>query len=150
MESSSVVASSAVEQTAVSQASVEQLLATAETQYHTVQQQLTELKKTLTSLRKAAAKSVKKQSSGPKKQKVENPKKVSDKLAAFMKLDKENQVATRTQATKAISAYTKEHSLQEGKNYKVDAFLSDLLGLEVGSLQSYISINGSLSQHFPK
>lgn len=147
---SSAVTTTATENTTVQQhVSVEQLLATAETQYQSVQQQLTDLKKTLVALRKVASKSGKK-SAVAKKPKVENPRTVSVKLAEFMKLDKANPLATRTQATKAISSYTKEHGLQEGKNFKVDSVLAGLLGLEVGAVRSYISINGSLSQHFPK
>lgn len=132
---------------AVQQLSFEQLISAAEVQYQSLRLQLEDLKKTLTALRKANAKLSKKQSK-EKKPKVETPRTVSAELAAFMKLSQP--LSTRTQATKAISFYTKENKLQEGKNFKVDATLGKLLNLEVGVVKSYIAINGHLSHHFPK
>jgi chromatin remodeling complex protein RSC6 len=123
--------------------SFDQLLAAAESQCNSLYEQLSDARKGLALLKKGIHKSGKKQQ---KKEKVETLKNVSKELATFMKL--EQPMTSRSLAIKAVSAYTKEHNLQCGKNFKVDNLLSTLLQLEKDSVHTYISINGRLSHHF--
>jgi len=133
--------STPVESSPLPVATFDELLQSAESQLQVLTQQLGDFRKSLQSFRKVAHKSGKKQA---KKVKVETLRNVSKELATFLNAPQ----ASRSQAIKAISVYIKEHNLQSGKNFKVDALLATLLKVEKESVHTYISINGKLSPHF--
>lgn len=131
---------------ATSQLTSQQLLDNLETQHKLLKSQITEMGKALAGLRRLQNKSSKQSNKKQKKPKVETPKKIVGELSVFMNCDE----TTRTLASRAISTYTKQHSLHEGRNFRIDDVLSKLLGGEVGSTRPYISVNGALSKYFLK
>lgn len=72
------------------------------------------------------------------------PLQVSDKLKTFLGLG-QDELISRSDVTKRISAYAKEKGLTEGKNINMDAALKDLLNppddvkISIMNIQRYIN-----------
>ena len=79
------------------------------------------------------------------------PGPVSDELRKFLKLGKEELIA-RTEVTKAINAYCKEHELQNGSDKRkilADAPLRKLLKLNKSDELTFFNLQTYLKVHFP-
>tara|TARA_B100001093_G_C26820023_1_gene1011484 strand:- start:573 stop:1151 length:579 start_codon:yes stop_codon:yes gene_type:complete len=79
------------------------------------------------------------------------PGPVSDELRKFLKLGKEDLIA-RTEVTKAINAYCKEHGLQNGPDKRkilADAPLRKLLKLNKNDELTFFNLQTYLKVHFP-
>ncbi len=79
------------------------------------------------------------------------PGKVSDELRTFLKLGKDELIA-RTEVTKRINAYCKEHNLQGEKDKRVlkaDKTLSKLLRLKKGDELTFFNLQKYMKVHFP-
>ena len=79
------------------------------------------------------------------------PGPVSDELRKFLKLGKDELIA-RTEATKAINAYCKEHDLQNGSDKRkilADAPLRKLLKLNKSDELTFFNLQTYLKVHFP-
>ena len=116
---------------------------------------------------KQLEKSVKKQMKGLKKEVTKNknktkgnrkpsgfarPSKVTKELCLFMNKDEGTEIA-RTEVTKALCSYIKEHKLENTGNSKIikpDIKLKDLLGLEEGQELTYFTIQKFMNKHFVK
>ena len=117
---------------------------------------VTKLEKTVTK----HSKNLEKKSRG-KKRRVNNPDAppsgfakpgpVSDELRKFLSLGKDDLIA-RTEVTKAINAYCKEHSLQdESDKRKIlpDSSLKKLLKIKKGDELTFFNLQTYLKVHFP-
>jgi chromatin remodeling complex protein RSC6 len=114
---------------------------------------------------KLLEKSVKKQMKGLKKEVIKNkksgnrkpsgfakPSKVTKELCQFMNKEEGTEIA-RTEVTKAICCYIKEHHLENSSNSKIitpDDKLKGLLGLEEGQELTYFNIQKYMNKHFVK
>lgn len=79
------------------------------------------------------------------------PGKVSDELRTFLKLGKDELIA-RTEVTKRINAYCKEHKLQGEKDKRVlkaDKTLTKLLRLKKGDELTFFNLQKYMKVHFP-
>ena len=79
------------------------------------------------------------------------PGPVSDELRKFLSLDKDALIA-RTEVTKAINKYCKEHSLQnESDKRKIlpDTSLKKLLRMKKGDELTFFNLQTYLKVHFP-
>ena len=79
------------------------------------------------------------------------PGKVSDELRTFLKLGKDDLIA-RTEVTKRINAYCKEHNLQGEKDkriLKADKTLMKLLRLKKGDELTFFNLQRYMKVHFP-
>ena len=79
------------------------------------------------------------------------PGKVSDELRTFLKLGKDELIA-RTEVTKRINAYCKEHNLQGEKDkriLKADKTLMKLLRLKKGDELTFFNLQKYMKVHFP-
>jgi chromatin remodeling complex protein RSC6 len=83
------------------------------------------------------------------------PGPVSDELRSFLKLGKNDEIA-RTEVTKRINAYCKEHGLQgDGKGggdkrvLKPDKTLTKLLRLKKGDELTFFNLQKYMKVHFP-
>lgn len=79
------------------------------------------------------------------------PGPVSDELRKFLKLGKDELIA-RTEVTKAINAYCKEHDLQNGSDKRkilADAPLRKLLKLNKSDELTFFNLQTYLKVHFP-
>jgi chromatin remodeling complex protein RSC6 len=79
------------------------------------------------------------------------PGKVSDELRAFLKLDKDELVA-RTEVTKRINAYCKEHGLQGKEDKRIlnaDKTLKTLLRLGKNDELTFFNLQKYMKVHFP-
>lgn len=77
---------------------------------------------------------------------------ISDELADFLGVDKGVEMA-RTDVTKEITAYVKEHKLQDkdnGRQINPDAKLKKLLHLTSDDVLSYFNLQKFMSPHFHK
>jgi len=77
---------------------------------------------------------------------------ISDELAAFLGVDKGVEMA-RTDVTKEITAYVKQHKLQDkdnGRQINPDAKLKQLLHLGADDVLSYFNLQKFMSPHFHK
>ena len=77
---------------------------------------------------------------------------ISDELADFLGVDKGVEMA-RTDVTKEITAYVKEHKLQDkdnGRQINPDAKLKKLLHLTSEDVLSYFNLQKFMSPHFHK
>ena len=117
---------------------------------------VTKLEKSVTKERKV----LEKKSRG-KKRRVQNPDAppsgfakpgpVSDELRKFLSLGKDDLIA-RTEVTKAINKYCKEHSLQnESDRRKIlpDTTLKKLLRMKKGDELTFFNLQTYLKVHFP-
>lgn len=80
------------------------------------------------------------------------PKKISAELAGFLGVTAETLVC-RTDATRKIGAYVKEHNLQNPENRReinADAKLTKLFGLTSADKLTYFNLQRYLKPHFPK
>ena len=117
----------------------------------------------VTKLEKAVtkhSKNLEKKSRG-KKRRVTNPDAppsgfakpgpVSDELRKFLSLGKDDLIA-RTEVTKAINAYCKEHSLQDVSDKRKilpDSSLKKLLKIKKGDELTFFNLQTYLKVHFP-
>ena len=79
------------------------------------------------------------------------PGQVSDELRAFLKLDKDELIA-RTEVTKRINAYCKEHGLQgkeDKRILKADKTLKTLLRLGKNDELTFFNLQKYMKVHFP-
>jgi len=80
------------------------------------------------------------------------PTKISDELATFLGKDKGSEMA-RTEVTREINAYIREHKLQDkdnGRVIKADKKLSSLLKLKTSDELTYFNLQKYMSPHFAK
>jgi chromatin remodeling complex protein RSC6 len=128
---------------------------------NTVKIQISNLQQNLKQLEK----SVKKQMKGLKKEVNKNknkgnrkpsgfarPSKVTKELCTFMNKDEGTEIA-RTEVTKALVSYIKEHKLENIGNSKIitpDNKLKELLGIEEGQELTYFTIQKFMNKHFVK
>ena len=82
------------------------------------------------------------------------PAQISDTLSKFLNVPKGEAIA-RTEVTKRITAYIKEHNLQDPANkrhIKPDAKLGKLLGIAPNSSDelTYFNLQKYMKPHFPK
>jgi DNA topoisomerase-1 len=128
---------------------------------NTVKFQISNLQQNLKHLEK----SVKKQMKGLKKEVNKNkikgnrkpsgfarPSKVTKELCNFMNKDEGTEIA-RTEVTKALVSYIKEHKLENTDNSKIitpDNKLKELLGIEEGQELTYFTIQKYMNKHFVK
>ena len=84
---------------------------------------------------------------------IKQPTLISGELAKFLELDPDTKIA-RTDATKKISLYVKNHNLENHVNRRQiipDAPLKNLLNLDKENNEiTYFNIQKLLKQHFPK
>ncbi len=128
---------------------------------NTIKIQISNLQQNLKQLEK----SVKKQMKGLKKEVSKNknkgnrqpsgfarPSKVTKELCTFMNKEEGTEIA-RTEVTKALVSYIKEHKLENTDNSKIitpDSKLKQLLGIEEGQELTYFTIQKFMNKHFVK
>jgi len=81
-----------------------------------------------------------------------HPTKITKELCAFMQLEENSKVA-RTDVTRTLISYIKEHKLQDPTNKKrivPDEKLKNLLGLENEDELTYFNIQKHMNKHFIK
>lgn len=124
------------------------VLQTLKTEYKTLEKSVT---KELKVLQKAAAK--KKRSSGNRAPSgFVKPTLISDELATFLGKAKGSELA-RTEVSKEINGYIREHKLQDpknGRNINADAKLAKLLKLTKDDKLTYFNLQRFMKHHFPK
>lgn len=135
-------------------------LALFKLQISTLQQQLKALEKTVKKEMKKSAKGKKKVASDPNKVKAPSgfakPTKVTSELCSFLGKPEGTEVA-RTEVTKALVSYIKEHGLQE-KNAESktrivpDAKLKALLSISDSEIPdlTFFTIQKYMNKHFQK
>lgn len=80
------------------------------------------------------------------------PTRISEELAAFLKKDKDTEMA-RTEVTREINNYIREHKLQDPKNGRhilADSKLRKLLKLKSSDELTYFNLQRYMSPHFAK
>lgn len=80
------------------------------------------------------------------------PVKISDEMCAFMSLPAGSQ-ASRTDCTRALTKYVKEHNLAQADNKRVlvpDAKLRKLLAMKEGETTTYFQLQQRIKHHFVK
>lgn len=80
------------------------------------------------------------------------PAGISKELAKFLNVPEDTMIA-RTDVTKLITAYVKEHSLQDsdnGRKILPDAKLSSLLGVKASDEVTYFNLQKYMKPHFVK
>ena len=80
------------------------------------------------------------------------PTKISDELATFLGKESGTEMA-RTEVTREINAYIREHDLQDpdnGRQINADAKLSVLLSLKKEDTLTYFNLQRYMSRHFAK
>ena len=80
------------------------------------------------------------------------PTRISEELAAFLKKDKNTEMA-RTEVTREINNYIREHKLQDPKNGRhilADSKLRKLLKLKTSDELTYFNLQRYMSPHFAK
>jgi chromatin remodeling complex protein RSC6 len=81
-----------------------------------------------------------------------DPTKITKELCEFMQLEENSKVA-RTDVTRTLISYIKEHKLQDPTNKKrivPDEKLKNLLGLENEDELTYFNIQKHMNKHFIK
>jgi len=129
-------------------------LSTLKSQITSLQQQMKLLEKDILRDLNAANKIIEKANNKPKRKPSGFALKVniSDELKNFMKLGKDDMVA-RTEATKFLIKYIKEHNLQNPADRRIiecDDTLKKLLKVPTGESVSYFNIQGYMNVHFVK
>ena len=79
----------------------------------------------------------------------ERPVQVTDELCTFLKLAK-GTLISRSQVTKLVNNYVKEHNLKEKHSITPDAPLKKLLALPDGDLLTYFNLQKYLNRHYVK
>ena len=80
------------------------------------------------------------------------PTPISDKLAKFLGKDTGTEMA-RTEVTRELNTYIREHNLQDkdnGRKINADSPLRDLLQLGEGDELTYFNLQKYMSPHFAK
>ena len=78
------------------------------------------------------------------------PSKVTNELCEFMNKKEGTEIA-RTEVTRALCSYIKEHKLENTENSKIiapDDKLKTLLGIEEGQELTYFTIQKFMNKHF--
>ena len=129
-------------------------LSNFKTQMNTLQQHLKALeksvKKQMTGLQKEITKNKNKNKGNRKPSGFAKPSKVTSELCEFMNKKEGTEIA-RTEVTKALCSYIKEHNLENKDNSKFiypDNKLKTLLGLEEGQELTYFTIQKFMNKHF--
>jgi chromatin remodeling complex protein RSC6 len=108
------------------------------------------LKKQMKSLKKEVTKNKNKGNRKPSG--FAKPSKVTKELCGFMNKNEGTEIA-RTEVTKALVAYIKEHNLENHVNNRIispDDKLKNLLGIEDGQELTYFNIQKYMNKHFIK
>ena len=129
-------------------------LSTFKTQISSLQQQLKLLEKDVVKELNAANKIIEKANNKPKRKPSGFALKVniSDDLKNFMSLNKDDMVA-RTEVTKFLIKYIKEHNLQNPTDRRIiecDDKLKALLKVPDGDILTYFNIQRYMNVHFVK
>ena len=130
------------------------------TQLNAFRSQLTSLSSQLRSVRSRAEREIRQAQKATKKRKATNrkpsgfvkPALISSELAAFLSKPKGTEMA-RTEVTREINAYIREHNLQNPENRRFivpDAKLRKLLKLKKEDDLSYFNLQKYMSPHFTK
>ena len=112
----------------------------------------TELRKVLKSYQKKSFKKTRKVDPNRQPTGFAKPSLISDELCKFLKKPTGTMMA-RTDVTKEVNKYIKEHNLQNPENkkeIKADSTLTKLLNLKKGDDLNYFSLQKFLKDHFPK
>jgi DNA topoisomerase-1 len=121
-------------------------------QINGLQQQLRVLEKTVKKQMKTLKKDVtKNKNKGNRKPSgFAKPSKVTNELCEFMNKKEGTEIA-RTEVTRALCSYIKEHKLENKNNNKIiipDDKLNALLGIEEGQELTYFTIQKFMNKHF--
>jgi chromatin remodeling complex protein RSC6 len=130
------------------------------TQLNSFRSQITSLSAQLRSVRSRAEREIRQAQKTSKKRKATNrkpsgfvkPALISTELAAFLSKPKGTEMA-RTEVTREINAYIREHNLQNPENRRFivpDAKLRKLLKLKKEDELSYFNLQKFMSPHFTK
>ena len=132
------------------------------TKLQTINSMISSLKADFRQLEKKALRELKtaEKASQKKKRKQGNrspsgfvkPTKISDELASFLGKAKGSEMA-RTEVTREINSYIREHKLQDkdnGRIIKADKKLSTLLKLKSSDELTYFNLQKFMSPHFAK
>ena len=121
---------------------------------NSLQQQLKLLeknvKKQMKTLQKDATKNKNKNKGNRKPSGFAKPSKVTNELCEFMNKTEGTEIA-RTEVTRALCSYIKEHKLENKENSKIiapDDKLKTLLGIEEGQELTYFTIQKFMNKHF--
>lgn len=112
----------------------------------------TELRKVLKSYQKKSFKKTRKVDPNRQPTGFAKPSLISEELCKFLDKPSGTKMA-RTDVTKEVNKYIKEHNLQNPANkkeIKADATLTKLLNLKKGDDLNYFSLQKFLKDHFPK
>ena len=112
----------------------------------------TELRKVLKSYQKKTFKKTRKVDPNRQPTGFAKPSLISDELCKFLNKPSGTKMA-RTDVTKEVNKYIKEHNLQNPANkkeIKADSTLTKLLNLKKGDDLNYFSLQKFLKDHFPK
>lgn len=128
-------------------------LQTLATQLTTMRTEFKNLTKTVSRELKTASKSKRKRTGGNKQPSgFVKPTRITDDLAVFLGRDKGSEMA-RTEVTKEINQYIREHSLQDkenGRHINPDKKLTKLLNFKGEETLTYFNLQKYLSPHFIK
>jgi upstream activation factor subunit UAF30 len=129
-------------------------LQTLTTQLATLRTEFKNLSKTVNREMKTASKSSKKKRTGGNKQPsgFVKPTLITDELATFLGRDKGTEMA-RTEVTKEINQYIRDHKLQDssnGRHINPDDKLTKLLSYDGSETLTYFNLQKYLSPHFVK
>ena len=83
---------------------------------------------------------------------IVKPTNISDEMCTFMGKPPGTQLA-RTEVTKYITGYIKQHNLQDSvskRNINPDAQLKSLLDIPAGEILTYFNLQKYMKVHFPK
>lgn len=124
------------------------------TQISNIQQQLKLLEKNVKKQLKGLKKEVKKSKNKGNRQPsgFAKPSKVTKELCEFMKKEEGTEIA-RTEVTRALVSYIKEHKLENTENSKIispDDKLKELLDLNDSEELTYFNIQKYMNKHFIK
>lgn len=112
----------------------------------------TELRKVLKSYQKKTFKKTRKVDPNRQPTGFAKPSLISEELCKFLNKPSGTKMA-RTDVTKEVNKYIKEHNLQNPANkkeIKADSTLTKLLNLKKGDDLNYFSLQKFLKDHFPK
>lgn len=162
LEKSSVLPDPTVSSDVLLEASLTEEFNSILSQVQVLTQNLTGLKNSLRFLEKKTARELKQANKAKKKSKhakanrapsgFVKPTLISDELAAFLGKPKGSELA-RTDVTKEINCYIREHKLQDptnGRRIQADVKLKELLHLTSEDELTYFNLQKYMSPHFAK
>lgn len=162
LEKSSVLPDPTVSSDVLLEASLTEEFNSILSQVQVLTQNLTGLKNSLRFLEKKTARELKQANKAKKKSKhakanrqpsgFVKPTLISDELAAFLGKPKGSELA-RTDVTKEINCYIREHKLQDptnGRRILADVKLKELLHLTSEDELTYFNLQKYMSPHFAK